>query len=52
MQAIVDWVVAHSAILLVVVYELWSLLPESVVKSSSVLTWIGGFISKFKPSAP
>lgn len=46
MQAIIDWVVGHSALLLVVAYELWSLIPESVVASSSILTFIGGFIKK------
>lgn len=51
MQSIIDFVVAHSAVILVVVYEVWSLIPESVVKSSSILTWIGAVLSKFKPGA-
>ena len=51
MQNLIDWVVAHSAVLLLVVYELWSLLPESVVKSSSVLTWLGLLVAKLKPAA-
>ncbi len=46
MQSVVDWVVANSTVLLVVAYELWSLIPESVVKSSSVLTFLGSFLRK------
>ena len=46
MQAIIDWVIAHSAIVLLVVYEIWSLIPASVISSSSILTFIGGFIHK------
>lgn len=46
MQAVIDYVMAHSAILLVVVYEIWSLIPTTVIASSSVLTFIGGFIRK------
>ena len=46
MQALLDWVLGHSVVLLVLVYEIWSLIPESVIKSSSILTFIGGFIKK------
>lgn len=46
MQAVIDWVVGHSVVLLVVVYELWSLIPDTVIKSSSILTFIAGFIKK------
>ncbi len=46
MQSVIDWVIAHSSIVLLVVYEIWSLIPDTVVKSSSILTFIGGFIHK------
>lgn len=46
MQAIVDWVTAHWSLVAVVVYEIWSLIPDSVVKSSSILTLLAGFIKK------
>lgn len=46
MQAVMDWVMAHWGIVAVVVYELWSLIPQTVVQSSSILTLIGSFIKK------
>lgn len=45
-----QWIVDHWQLLLApLIYELWSLIPESVVKSSSILTLLGSLISQFKP---
>lgn len=50
MQAVIDWVVGHWQVLLApLVYELWSLIPEDKVKSSSVLTWLGELVKSLKP---
>lgn len=52
MQSILDWIVSHSAILIFAVYELWSLIPEATVKSSSILTWLGEFLKSEKDKNP
>lgn len=52
MQAIIDWVMAHLGIVLILVYELWSLIPETVVKSSSILTWLGELLKSLKDKNP
>lgn len=52
MQAVIDWVSAHLWLVLIVVYELWGLIPESVVKSSSILTWIGVLLKNAKDQNP
>ncbi len=52
MQAIIDWVTAHYAIVILVVYEVWSLLPETWVNSSSILTWIGNLLTSLKAKNP
>jgi hypothetical protein len=46
MQAIWTWITANWGIVAIVVYELWSLIPQTVVQSSSILTLIGSFIKK------
>lgn len=46
MQGIIDWLTSHWSIVAVVVYEVWSLIPDSVVKSSSILTLLAGLIKK------
>lgn len=48
MQVLWDWLVAHATFVLIALYELWSLLPESWVKSSSVLTLIGNLLKALK----
>ena len=52
MQSIFTWIMAHSAFMIVIVYELWSLIPSTVVSSSSILTWIGTFISGLAKNSP
>lgn len=46
MQSVIDWVTAHWGLIMLVVYELWSLIPEDKVKSSSILTLLASFIKK------
>lgn len=48
MQGVIDWVTLHFTLITIVGYELWSLIPESKVKSSSVLTWIGELLKSLK----
>lgn len=52
MQAVIDWVMSHLWLVLIVSYELWSLVPESVVKSSSILTWLGELLKSLKDKNP
>lgn len=52
MQGVIDWVVAHWQLLLApLIYEIWSLIPEDKIKSSSILTLIGNLIATLKPKA-
>ncbi len=52
MQAIFDYVMTHLWLILVVAYEVWSLIPEDKVKSSSLLTWIGNLLKTAKDANP
>lgn len=47
MQAIITWILAHTTVLTLAVYEIWSLIPASTVSSSSVLTLIGSILKYF-----
>lgn len=48
-QFIVQFLLNHSSVFLIVVYELWSLIPESAVASSSVLTLLARIIKSSRP---
>lgn len=48
MQAVIDWIVAHQLILVMLVYEGLSLIPDSVIKSSSILTFIYNAVKGLK----
>lgn len=52
MQGLIEWLTAHYAVVILVIYEIWSLLPESVVKSSSILTWLGALLKSLKDKNP
>lgn len=48
MQAVIDWVTSHYVVVVVLVYEVLALLPDNLIKSSSVLTFIFNFAKGFK----